>query len=189
MKNHILFAVFLAIAYCSCSTPKIVMQQVEIPKDAIQIAIEDFSTKCRLYKEDSIFGATIWNLPKEGRFKDFVVVSIMRYNEKVILGPEATIGSMGKAESRIYERDGKLFLWRDDNCPLTRETMEIFRKHNLIETNTIKMKYPDYPRDDSQKGADYFFCKDNLAVYKRINTNKGMGYYEPPVLKCGRDSK
>jgi len=185
MNKHIFFAIFFAIAYCSCSTSKTAMQQGEKPKNVIQIAIEDFSTRCRLAKEDSIFGVTLWNLPKDGRFKDFVVVSIMRYNEKVILGPEAIIGSTGKVESRIYEKDGKLFLWRDDNYPLTQETLETFRKHNLIETDSIKMKYPDYPRDDSQKGADYFFCKDNLAVYKRVITNRGMGFYEPPVLKCG----
>jgi len=42
------------ITFCSCSTPEKSIQQPE-KRGANQIAIEDFSEKCKLYEEDSIF--------------------------------------------------------------------------------------------------------------------------------------
>jgi hypothetical protein len=189
MNKHILTAVFFAWAYSSCSTPKASIQRSEKPKDAIQIAIEDFTTKCRLYKEDSVFDVKLWNLAGNDRFKDFVIVSIMGLRRKIVLEPEDTIGGKGKSETRLYERDGKIFIWRDESFPLTQKALDVFQRHNLIETDSIKIKYLEYPRDDSQKGAVYFFCKGNLAIYKRVVTNKGVGYFTPPVLKCSGIAK
>ncbi|PSL25866.1 hypothetical protein [Chitinophaga ginsengisoli] len=184
MKNHILFTVFFAIACYSCSTSKTTVQQGDPPKDAIQIAIEDFAEKCKLYQEDSIFRIKVWNY---NQHKDFLIVSILGLRRKIILEPEDTIGSMGKSENRFYERDGKLFLWRDNNYPINREALGAFQRYNLIEMDSLKMKYPEYSRDDSQKAAVYFFCKNNLAIYKRVITNRGVGYFNPPILKCSEN--
>lgn len=184
MNKQISIAVFFAIIYCGCTTSKTSIWQPEKSKDAIQIAIEDFTTKCKLYKEDSIFRIKVWN---SGQYRDFVIVSILGLRRKIILEPEDTIGSKGKSETRFYESDAKLFLWRDNNYPITREALKAFQRHNLIETDSAKIKYPEYSRDDSQKAAIYFFCRDNVAIYKRVITSRGVGYFMPPVLRCSRN--
>ena len=184
MNKHISIAIFFAIIYYSCSISKTPIRRPEKNKDAIQLAIDDFTTKCKLYKEDSIFRIKVWNLGQYNQYKDFVVVSILGLRKKIILEPEDTIGSKGKSETRVYEKDAELFRWRDDNYPISQAVLKTFQRHNLIEMDSSRIKYPEYPRDDSQEAAIYFFCKDNLAIYKRVVTAKGVGYFKPPALKC-----
>ncbi len=88
----------------------------------------------------------------------------------------------GKLPSRYVIEDGKLFYWWDDQYPVTEEMLAILWKYNLLQKDLI---IPEFSTDDSQKGADYYFCKNNLSKYKRVITSKGIGYYKPPKLKCG----
>ena len=72
----------------------------------------------------------------------------------------------------------------------TGENMQAVAIHNAILDFSKSCKL--YKNDsvfsvnfnDSDKGADYYFCKNNLSKYKRVVTNIGLGYYKPPKLKC-----
>ncbi len=57
----------------------------------------------------------------------------------------------------------------------------ILWKYNCLQTD---LTVPEFSNDDNQKGVDYYFRKNDVSKYKRIITNIGMGYYEPPRLKC-----
>ncbi len=80
--------------------------------------------------------------------------------------------------SRFVLKEGKLFFWHDEHFPITNETFILLQKYNLLTTS------PDYSYDDIQKGADYYFCKNNLSVFKRVTTNAALGFYAPPKMNC-----
>jgi len=59
-------------------------------------------------------------------------------------------------------------------------------KMNLIDT-VIVGKFGFYSKtDDAKKGVDYYFCKSNLKIYKRVNTTYALGYYDVPKLNCSK---
>lgn len=96
---------------------------------------------------------------------------------------EAVLGSKGRLPSRYIEKNGKLFFWWDDDYSLTENTLAVFNKYNLLQgdkNGTIKV--PDSIIDDAEKAAHYYFCKEDLSKYKRVITNKGVGYYDAPNL-------
>jgi hypothetical protein len=52
------------------------------------------------------------------------------------------------------------------------------------DDNNGQRRFPDMTIDDAKKGADYYFCKQNYHVYKKIITRIALGYYKAPELKC-----
>ena len=49
--------------------------------------------------------------------------------------------------------------------------MNLLSKYNLIQTDIdSRTSLPERLTDDSQKGADYFFCRNNIYKYKVVNT-------------------
>ena len=127
-------------------------------------------------------------------YEGIASVSILAYRicefcgdccDKFLYTTKTTVGSKGKLPSRYIEKDGKLFFWWDNDYPLTEEMLAILWKYNLLCDDTEGfIGFPDHTTDDSQKSADYYFCKSDLSKYKRVITNVGLGYYKPPKLKC-----
>lgn len=200
------FVIVSFFAYGSLKTSLI--KTGENTKDkAINNAVLNFSNSCKLYKNDSVFsvsfedsvfllafdrGASRWYRDKF--YDDIVLVSISAHRisvpceehcDKFLYTTNTTVGSKGKLPSRYIEKDGKLFYWWDDDYPLTEEMLAILWKYNLLYDDTKGLiGFPQFTIDDSQKGAHYYFCKNDLSKYKRVITNIGFGYYKPPKLKC-----
>jgi hypothetical protein len=183
MKMKFTLLIVIAIVATNCnSAKKAFVKSGDSQDDAIQISILDFSTVHKLYKKDSVFSVDIKGLVSN---KDLMVVGIRKNNRKLLVTKDAKAGSTGKLPSRYFEKDGKLFFWWDDNYPLTEDALAIFNKFNLLQDDKNgAIKIPDFIIDDAQKAAHYYFCKNDIGSYKRIITNKGMGYYEPPSLVC-----
>ena len=205
----ILPAVLVSVVLVSCASFKnnLIKTGGSIRDVAIHNAILDFSNSCRLYKKDSIFSVrfvdSVFSLAfdygeyrwSRDKFYDdlvFVTISAHRIGEfcgeccdKFLYTKETTVGSKGKLPSRYVEKDGKLFYWWDNDYPLTEAMLAILWKYNLLCDDTEGLiGIPDFTIDERQKGAHYYFCKNNLSKYKRILTNIGEGYYKPPELNC-----
>ena len=152
------------------------------PFEFIQTSIDNFSKGGRLYKKNTVFVVWVSNLPK---YEKLTVIDIGRSPTNILMTNETKIGTKGKVPSRYIEKDGKLFFWWDNSYPLTKEALEIFSKYGLLEDdqNGI-LKVPSSRVNDSQKGAHYYFCKQNFKKFKKVVTNIGAGYYEPPKIKC-----
>jgi hypothetical protein len=171
-------------------------------KQARQTAMLDFS-KTKLFKMDSVFDVTsydtLYRIAEQpigpGKFKgvivktyaDIIAVNIIATPFRWLLDTMERIDIQNKRiPSRAFEKDGRLFLWWDKRFPLTDSTLNILNKFHLIERGSKS----DYSRflglgfNDSKRGADYYFCRSNLSVYKRVVTNKGTGYYDPPEIDC-----
>lgn len=182
-KRKFILLILITTIIEGCSTAKkAFVKSGDSLDDAIQTAILNFSTIRKLYKKDSVFSVGISELVNN---KDLIVVGVRKNNRKLLLTKDAKVGSKGKLPSRYIEKDGKLFFWWDDNYPLTEDALAIFNKYNLLQDDKDgAIKIADFIIDDAQKAAHYYFCKNDIFSYKRVITNKGIGYYDPPSLKC-----
>lgn len=170
----------------SCSPQKKLFKQSDIKDTPIEIAISDFSRSTKLYKRDSVFYVAMVGLLN---IENLFVVRVGKNTRKLLLTKDAKVGSKGKLPSRYFEKDRKLFLWWDDDYPLTENALFIFKKYNLLQDDkngAIKVA-DSFNDDDAQKAAHYYFCKKNLLKYKKIITNIGIGYYDAPDLNCNNN--
>ncbi len=182
MGKDIFIRVTILLAIVSCSTPKRALTQSSSENDPIKNAIIDFSNTGKLYKKDSVFSVEMLGLSND---KNVIAVRIGKNNRKLLLTKDAKVGSKGKLPSRYIEKDGKLFFWWDDDYILTAKALSIFNKYDLLQDDKDgAIKIPDSFVDDSQKAVHYYFCKEDLSTYKKIITNKGIGYYDAPHLNC-----
>jgi hypothetical protein len=183
MKKNIFILVVISVVVVSCGSLKKTLNQSSNENDPIQIAILDFSKTSKLYKKDSVFSVEMFGLSNN---KDVIVVNIGKNITKLLLTKDAKVGSKGKLPSHYIEKDGKLFFWWDDEYPLTENALAVFNKYNLLQDDMNgAIKIPDHVVfDDAQKAAHYYFCKEDLFKYKKVITNKGIGYYDAPNLNC-----
>ena len=202
MKHYIIL-----LLLSSCATPKFnfVSDMSDIESSAIHNAIELFTkTKPKIYNKDSVFHITytdsVYRLafralqPNKERvwvlgtyYEELSAVSISGNSHfQYFLTPDIKVGSKGKRipiPTRFIVIDGKLFHWYDDNYPITEELLTVFHKYNLFLEDTGAI-FPDNPVDDSKKGISYFFCKKNLAIYKKVISSSALGYFDIPKIKC-----
>jgi len=107
--------------------------------------------------------------------------------------------SLGKVPNSYFPNryeveKGKLFLWKDSITPLRRNILNVMNKYGILDSTDIKRELGLLPDDfedtrmviidDGLKGVDYYICKNHIEKYKKIVTNKAVGYYTPPKLKC-----
>ncbi len=161
---------------------------------AIHNAILDFSEKCSLFHKDSVFSVSFkdslyslvlkqtdernFHWVKDRFYEGVVTVSIVAYPNYQFYFSEET---KEKLPSRFAIKDGKMFYWWDDNYPVTEEMLDVLWKYNLLQEELL---IPEFSTNDSQKSADYYFCKNDLTKYKRVITSRGIGLYDPPNLNC-----
>lgn len=199
-KNILFMFIFLLISGCSSVKSGLIQAGENMQEIAIHNAIVDFSASCSLYKKDSVFSVsfkdTLYSMTlkktddreswweRDKLYEDVATVTISASPEYKFLFTKSTIvGSKGKLPSRFLVKDHKLFYWFDDNYPLTQEMLDVLWKYNLLQDDDDGwIVMPDNPTNDSQKGADYYFCKNDFTKYKRVVTNIGIGYYNPPKL-------
>ena len=181
MKIKKVLTVLMAIFFFeSCASFKNELVQTGGRTEAIKNAILDFSNMNKLYKRDTVF-----SVQTEEMSNEVLIVSIGKNNMKILLNEDIKIGSKGMLPSKYFEKEGKLFFWWDNDYPLTEETLAVFNKYDLLQDDEGgKITFPDFIIDDSQKSAHYYFCKNDLSIYKKVITNKGLGYYDAPNLKC-----
>lgn len=169
--------------------------------EAIQNAILDFSITSKIYNKNSIFYVSfldtvhrmILTKISNGQYKwikgkaydGIFGISICPREDQFLVNDSIKAGARGKLPSRIIEKNNKLFYWWDNEYPLTDSALKVFAKYNLLQDDKGgKIKFLDFKTDDAQKGVHYYFCKNDLTKYKKVVTNKGIGYYDAPSLDC-----
>jgi hypothetical protein len=174
----LLYLILLAIG--GCATFRDELFQTGDRNEVILNAILDYSKTTSLYKRDSVFSVKTGEIDN-----DILIVRIGKNNMKLLLTDSIVVGAKGKFPSRYIEKDGKLFFWWDDNVPLTEDMLAVLYRYSQIQDDDDGLiQFPDFVINESLKAAHYYFCKNDLTVYKKVITNKGVGYYSPPNLKC-----
>jgi|AGTN01.1.fsa_nt_gi hypothetical protein len=176
----ILAAIIILIC---CSATRKEIGNDEFRNEAIKIAINDFLDKCSLRKTDSVFSLSIY-IDNDA----ILGISISGVHEnKIYPSSKDRIGELTDIfPSRYIERDGKLLYWGDSTRILSEEIVNILAKYNQIDSTFVndEKAYPEFVIDEKIKSADYYFCKRDITKFKRVVTNKAMGWYDPPKLKC-----
>lgn len=203
MKFNYLLVFGLYLLIISCSAPlKTTNTTVGIYDQARQIAIEDFS-KTRLFRADTVFYVTLYDTLHridskridEHHYKavigkaypDIVAVDIFGGAMKYVIDTTVSLDKQSKAiPTRVTEKNGKLFIWRSNGYPLTDSAIKILTKYHLIIRGNKGdlYKFLDSVTDDAKKSGQYYFCRNNLSIYKRVITNIAIGNYDPPDVSC-----
>lgn len=186
-----IISIIVFVSGCSACMETFQPEETSLKEAAINAAIHDFSTRCRLVARDSVFSVmfrdsvfTNARLVSDGDgckwkrgelINGVAAVVIIGYRERIRYSEEMKYKTL---PSRYVIKDGKLFFWDDKDYPVTDETIDVLARYNLLSDDP----WYDYPMDDQRKGADYYFCKNNLSKHRRVITNIGIGYYEPPEI-------
>ena len=184
-SNSILIIFILLI--CSCSPWKQLLVSKGGTNEAVKNAITDFMNTCYLRNDDSIFSISIYI-----DNKDILGVSIFGQDkDKLFPGSNDKIGSYSKGIPNKYMIvDGKLFYWWSDTLPhiITREMVDVLQKYNHIDSMNVDsfVAIPASGISEKKKACHYYFCKNNLKNYKKIVTNRAMGWYKQPELECDK---
>jgi len=148
----------------------------------IRMAINDFAKLDKLSSEDSVFSVDIFSIND-----DIIGVSIIGAINKLVPTPENGLGSsQPNFPTQFCVVNSKLFYWYDSTEKVNLDLIKVlsaFHQIDSVNVNGIE-SIPEVLIDDSKEGVDYFFCRKNIAKYKKIVTNRGKGYYKPPKIKC-----
>jgi len=199
MKTQKIKYILILLIIVGCSTlKKTMIATSENLKDAaIHNAILDFSKKSNnLFTKDTVFRVSF----RDSVFYDAILVRVdertSAWQRGVLYDGIASVSI--SAYSLVYQfyysektksslpsrheiKNGKLFFWYDDNYPVTDEMIAILWKYNLLYDDP---SFREFPTGPGYKTAHYYFCKNNLSKYKRVKTKRGLGFYDPPNVKC-----
>ena len=150
---------------------------------AVENAIIDF-LGCKLSQDHNVFFVRFEDIRE-----DIISFTISSSDYKIYITPIDTIGST-RLPIKYIVKEKKLFYWYDSDYSLTKETINALSQFNVFDfvDHTDLVALLGGYIDEKAKGAHYYFCKNDLANYKRIMTNRAMGLYNPPKLKCKRTS-
>jgi hypothetical protein len=84
----------------------------------------------------------------------------------------------------LLESNGKLFFWYDKTKSVTDTIINTLYKYNFVDTMIVNTYIPGGTINHAKKGANYYFCRSDLSKYRKVVTDKAIGYYKPPKLKC-----
>lgn len=182
MKSYSYIIILFILFLSSCSAWKASLVSSGDQNDAVRNAITDFLHTEKLSKQDSVFSVSIDTVNSE-----ILGIGILGYEDKLILHPDNKIGASDPSfPTKYIEKENRLFYWYDPTSSITNDLMSVLLRYNKIDSSYVKGNYELSVRfDDSKRGVDYYFCKNNLVKYKKVVTSIAMGYYDPPKLKCG----
>jgi hypothetical protein len=149
----------------------------DLYETAIKNILLDFS-KTKIYKKGKVFDLKISYLDNELIYISFLENEENKYLYSISKPIEDNI-----LPSSYIEKDGKLFIWWDKTLKVSQDMFDILKKYNMLKDDDGGwIAILDPIMDDNKKGVNYFICKNDFKIYKRIITNKGS--IETPKLKC-----
>ena len=179
MKTFFLSVIaLLLLASCRIAWKKSLVHSGSM-EDAIQNAIYDFLNTSSLSKRDSVFFIDFKEYDN-----DILGVCIIGTNEKAVVVRDRNMIITKALPTRYIEQSGKLFYWYDSTRTVTNKIISVLKKYNGIDT-AILNSYNPVHNDNPKKGANYYFCKNNLLVYKKVETKYYLSKH-PPQLNCNR---
>lgn len=175
MKKYSLL-IFFSLMISSCSTWKKELSQNGNNEIAIKNAIIDFYNTSYLVKKDKVF-----NLYSKEYNSGIVGVSIIGNINKIYVvngSPE------GRIKDQYIEYKGRLFCWYDDEKGRDPNIIKKLSEYKVIDSVKAFTEDMGYLTDDKKKGASYYFCKDNLLIYKKETTSIAMPREMKNDLNC-----
>lgn len=169
MKNWLLkltSIVFISFTVSACTSWKNELIQKGNYETAIKNSIFDFYHTSSLVKKNTNFIVS-YKIYESG----IIGVSITGNDNKIYI---INGSPKGKIKDQYLEYNGKLFCWYDDQKGQNPNIINKLSKYKVIDSVKALTEDMLYVRDDAKKGANYYFCKDNLSIYKKEETSMAM---------------
>lgn len=188
MKSYCIIVLFALLFFDGCSPWKDKMIYKGDQNDAVQNAIVDFlHTENARLKKDSVFWIQVMNLNDQIVCVDFSGATDYKESPH----PKNKIGtSIPGFPTNFIEKEGKLFYWYDPGHTITSDLIAVLSKYKHIDSIYVKglpgiSQYMP-PNKEGVKSVQYFFCRCNLLKYKKVITERVIGYYKPH-MNCDCD--
>jgi hypothetical protein len=115
-------------------------------------------------------------------------VTIEREIKKVWLYTEDNISfSYKDFPTVVILKDGKFFMWKDSSIELSDSIIQTLYQNNIVDTaNTGRYTtiIPEHTIRDGDYDPIYFFCKQNVSIYRKVYPKDWTYKYKIPKLKC-----
>lgn len=162
-------------------------QQLTLKEDytsssVIKIAIDDFVQSEKISKKDTVYHVEIVDVDE-----NIIGVSIIGADNKWVPSTINVIGSSySNFPTEYYIINSKLFSWYDSTKYVSEKLIYALADYHQIDSMNVNgfIGLPEQIIDDSKKGADYYFCRNNIYKFKKVITNRAIGYYKPPRINC-----
>jgi len=200
-RNIILTILLITILYNCTSYKRTFYEGNGDIEQARMNVISDFAhtykTPNSYIKERKGKPFTIFRMFDNEITEKFYVFGISPYNNNYIsISIKDSLGKVPVSHfpNRYIIKENKLFLWRDNITPLSKEILNVIQEYGVLDSTDVKKVLGLLPDDfederlitidDKLKGVNYYVCKSNINKYKKVKTNIAFGYYKPPKLKC-----
>lgn len=141
-----------------------------------------------------------WIINRDIKEKNIYAFAIFpEHNGYISLSIEDSLGKVPKSNfpNNYIVKEQTLFIWKDSVTPLKQDVLDIMNNYHVLDSVDIKIDLNILPKDyedermivmdDDLKSVHYYICKSNLEKYKKVITNKALGYYKLPRIKCSDD--
>lgn len=143
-------------------------------QDAIHNAILDFINTSKLFKDDSTFLIEIASV------EDVYVIAITGTINRIIITED---GRSSPLPNNLVKINGKVFYWLDPNQSTQEAVLQELAKYGIVDS-IPSIAFATLVNDDEKRGIDYFVCKNDLTIYKKVKSRSQAGYYPKPNLNC-----
>ena len=183
--KRLLILFFIVSIFCSCATTKVyeydVVKYKEPPKEAVNIAIADYSKQLKRQKD--LGNITAVNMCIIYTSTDWFYISMHPWTDEADKFP---ISLLKEYEGEIppewipteyVEKNNVLYVWHNPQMALTADFIDILKKYNLVPNSDY-----EWMATIGATTIHYIFCKTN---YKKRYFRKVKTRYITPLPSCG----
>lgn len=180
--KRLLILFFITTIFYSCLTTRNYdyVECKETPKEAVNIAIANYSKSLKWHKD--LRNVSAVNIRITYTSTDWFIIAMLPWIDEA---DKFSISELNKNEGSIppfwipteyAEINNVLYVWHNPNVVLTTDIIEKLKKYNLIAK-------PEYEGLISLDGTNvsYIFCKTN---YKKRYYRKVTVHYSTPLPSC-----
>ncbi len=163
IKVYLLFFIGSILFIQSCSSWKNYLNKDGNYEIAIKNAIIDFCATSSLANKDRTFYINYREYDS-----GIIGVSILGDINKIYLLHDIP---QSRVPEQYFEYDKKLFYWYDDKKIKNPNIIKKLSEYKVINNVTSITEDMGFIRDEDKDGVNYFFCRENLLIYKKEKTS------------------
>lgn len=185
-RINAVIAICLMLSVVSgCNTWKDTLCSQGSHEDMIRNCIIDF-LHTKLASQDSTFSILFLDEAPHSKYAKLVIGSI---GDKIYAYPQDTVGLAHGARiptRYLVVNNNKLFVWDDENVPITQELISLYERFNLLDREWVldeldipaseltpeleipKLILPPFVINDALEGAWYYVNKTDFTKYVRF---------------------
>ncbi|WP_040481495.1 hypothetical protein [Mariniradius saccharolyticus] len=150
-------------------------------REPINLAISD------LIARDLKLAENVFFVTEKEYDEEVLIISIYPTLDKLVVITADSVTYSYKAIPTSYiEKDHRLFYWYGDepSDSYPNEIIKLLEKYSVLDTMIVNVYIPGRVTTGYQDVFYYFFCKNDLDIFKMKKSKMPVGKFSPPRLKC-----